>query len=181
MLKRMVLLTIAATTMLAPVAMAGHHDARYRSTDRIVVLSDNLVDAARQMRLSAEQRMRGHHGQSRELLITLDRLERQARQFRNDAARDAGPRYLDARFDDLLVAFNRADGRMQLVRNGRLQRDFERVAQAMRALAGDVEAFRGPAPRTPGPAPRTRDDGLHGAIVLGDRNGDTRYQITIHF
>jgi len=123
------------------------------------------------MSLDVRQR-RARHGRDRDLVLTLDGLERQARRFRQAVLRDAGPRRLNAQLEDLVFVFNRADRRMRLVRSGRLQRDFDRIEQITQTLVRTTEMAMGPRGR------RGRD-GVHGAIVLGGR--DKRYNARIGF
>jgi hypothetical protein len=189
-MKKLMILTFAAATVLAPMALAGHDDGRFRApqANRMVVLSEDLMNATQRMSLDVRQRGAGH-GRNRELVVTLDGLERQARQFRRAVLGDAGPRRLNAELDELVFAFNRADRRMRLVRSGRLQRDFDRIEQITSSLVRTTEIAMGPRDR------RGRDGfrgaieigddrgrgGLHGAIVLSDRDGDTRYEARIRF
>ncbi len=175
MLKRMMLLTIVATTLLAPTVLAEHRHDRYRAADRVAVLSDELVEATRQMQRDAERRLRGRGYGSGELLVTLDRLDDRARRFRRDVFRGAHPRRLEIQLDRLVVAFERADRRMQFVRSGRLQRDFDRIDRVMRALLRNVDIAFAPRDRYD----RRQRDGLHGTIVLGDR--DDRFRARIRF
>jgi hypothetical protein len=174
-------LALALTTVLAPAALAGHDDFRNGRPDRLVVLADDLVDATRHIRRNVKQQSRGHNRRSGDLLYSLDRLARQARHFRNDALQGASPRHLDREFDELLVAFNRADRRMCVIRSRHLQRDFEQVAGVMRRLARNVQIATGPGPRRGRGGvrggivlDRAGRDGLHGSIVLGDERREVR-------
>jgi len=171
MLKRTMLLAIATATLLAPAALAGH-DGRFEPAHRLVVLADDLANATDDMQREVAHRQRGHR--AGELLVALNRLERQAERFRYDVARNVSPRSQDLAFDRLLVAFDRADRAMRFVRNGRLQREFLQVENAMRRLVDRVEIARGP-------RIQRRDGRLHGAIVLGDRHGDSQFQVRIGF
>jgi len=174
MLKHTMLLTFAATTMLASVALAGPNDGRFVPANRVVVLADDLADTTHELRREAVRRLRGRNARGGELLFALDRLERQAIRFRSDVARGAAPRRVDASLDQLLAAFYRADGAMRFVPNGRLQREFRQVEGAMQRLTRGVEIARGP-------AFRRRDAGLHGAIVFGGNRGNPRFQVRIGF
>lgn len=174
MMKKTLLLTIVAATMLAPVALAGPRGDRHLPEDPIVILSTDLLEATRSMRFNVERRARGHHRRAAELLYDLDRLERRARHFRRDAVRGISLRHLNRELDGLVLAFDRADRQMRFVRSGRLQRDFNRIDRAMRRLTRDVE-FASTRVR-----PR-RDRGVHGSVVLGDRTRNGRYQVRVRF
>lgn len=174
MLKKITTLTFATAMMLTPAAFAGHKSVRVAPVNRIVVLADDLADAARDMRYQTERRLHGRRGRGNEVLWALERLEVGAVQFRRDVGHGASPRRVVASYDQLLVAFDRADRAMRWVRNGRLQREFNQVERAMQRLTRDVEIARGP-------QRRQRDRGVHGAIVLGDRIGNARVQVRIGF
>ena len=154
----------------------------------MVVLSEDLMDATRRMNRDIRQR-RGHAARTRDLVLTLDNLEQQARRFRRAVLRDARPRQLNAQLDDLVFVFNRADRRMRFVRSGRLQRDFDRIERLTRALVRNTEIARGPRGRHGRDGfrgsieigDRRERGGLHGAIVLGDHYGDTQYDVRIRF
>lgn len=187
-MKKLTILTLAAATMFAPMVLAGHRDdGRFYGprANRMVVLSENLMDATYEMRHDLRKR-RGHQWGVRELAVTLEQLERDTDRLRRAAIRDARPRQLEFRLDEVIRAFNRVDRRMRFVRSGRLHRDFDRIEHATRSLARHVTIATGPRNRRGSDGLRgsivigdRRGGGLHGSVVLGDR--DDRYRVRVRF
>jgi hypothetical protein len=190
-MKKITILTLAVATMLAPVALAGHRDGnRYPEprTNRAIVLSEQLIDATQQMRQGLQQR-RGHSRKAQSLAFALDQLERETFQLRTAIIRDARFRQIDARLNDVVLAFNQADREMNFVRSGRLHQDFAQIERATRRLVKKVEIATAHRHRRGndrlngsiviGSGRGGRGGGIHGSVVLGDR--DDRYRVRVRF
>ena len=176
MMKKLILVTVVATTMLAPAVIAGPYHGRDRAADRMVVLSEELIDATRNMQYFVDRRQRGRWARSSALSINLQRLEDQALRFRRAAIRDAHPRKVQLRLESLLITFNNAERNMRYVRNGRLHREFDQIDRLMRRLTRKVEVAYGFNDHRDRRHARNR---VHGDVLIGDR--DDRFRARIRF